>query len=172
MAKLAIPTRIGALMFALAVVLAWQYASDQRLLSPIFVPAPSSIAAALFDLAASGALWDALGATLARMLGGWMLAAVAGVALGALIGLSARSAAFIGPTLEFFRQLPAAVLIPPAILLLGLSEQMMVSVIALGSVWPILLSAIHGFAATDPRLREVAGMLEMSTSAYLRKIAL
>jgi sulfonate transport system permease protein len=172
MSKLANPTSIGALIFALSVMLAWQYASDHGLLSPIFVPPPSSIATALADLAISGALWDALGATLARMLGGWTLAAVAGVALGALVGLSARSAAFINPTLEFFRQLPAAVLIPPAILLLGLSEQMMVSVIALGSVWPILLSTIHGFAATDSRLREVAGILEMSTLAYLRKIAL
>jgi ABC-type nitrate/sulfonate/bicarbonate transport system permease component len=136
------------------------------------VAAPSNIAIALIDLASSGELWGALRATLARMIGGWAVAATVGIALGAVIGLSTRLAVYINPTLEFFRQLPAAVVIPPAILLLGLSEQMMVCVIALGAMWPILLSTVHGFGSIDPRLREVAKLLEMPATAYLRKVAL
>jgi sulfonate transport system permease protein len=171
-ARLTITTSIGAAMFALAAVLAWQFAVDQRIVNPIFVAAPSSILAALARLGASGELWDALRATLARMLGGWSLAALAGIALGAVVGLSARTATYIRPTLEFFRQLPAAVVIPPAILILGLSEQMMVSVIAFGVMWPILLSTIHGFVSIEPRLREVSATLELSSFAYFRKVAL
>src|SRR5262245_39864756 len=113
MSKLAIPTKIGALVFAVAIVLVWQYAVERRIVSPIFLPAPSNIAIALVDLISSGELWTALRATLARMVGGWMVAATAGVALGAIVGLSARLAGYLNPTLEFFRQLPAAVVIPP-----------------------------------------------------------
>lgn len=164
--------RFGGLAFALAAVFAWQFLVDRRILSPIFVAAPSSIATAFERLGASGELWDALRATLARMLDGWALAAIAGIALGGVVGLSPRLAAYVRPTLEFFRQLPAAVVIPPAILFLGLSEQMMITVIAFGVMWPILLSTVHGFTSIEPRLREVATTLEMSDVAYFRKIAL
>jgi sulfonate transport system permease protein len=168
----AIHTHIGAVLFALAVLLVWQYCVDQRILSPIFVASPTSIGAALTNLATSGELWNALGPTLARMLGGWTAAAMLGIALGAIVGLSTRLALYLGPTLEFCRQLPAAVVIPPAILLLGLSEQMMVCVIAFGATWPILLATVHGFGSIDHRLREVALVMEMTTPAYVRKVAL
>jgi ABC-type nitrate/sulfonate/bicarbonate transport system permease component len=168
----AILTPIGAALFALAVLLLWQYSVDQRIVSPIFVASPTRIGSALTDLAASGELWSALAPTLGRMLGGWAVAAVVGIALGAVVGLSARLALYLGPTLEFCRQLPAAVVIPPAILLLGLSEQMMVCVIALGAIWPILLATVHGFRSIDHRLREVALVMEMTTPAFIRKVAL
>jgi ABC-type nitrate/sulfonate/bicarbonate transport system permease component len=167
-----IGVRIGAVLFAVAVVLAWQVLVEQRILSPIFAAAPSNILAALARLGRSGELWDAFSATLARMLAGWSLAAVLGIGLGAVVGLSARLAPYVRPTLEFFRQLPAAVVIPPAILMLGLSEQMMVSVIAFGVSCPILLSTIHGFVTIEPRLHEVAATLEMRPLAYFRKVAL
>ena len=172
MSRSALLTPIGAALFALAVLLAWQYCVDHRLVSPIFVASPTGIGSALARLAASGELWDALGPTLGRMLGGWAVAAALGIALGALVGLSTRLALYLGPTLEFCRQLPAAVVIPPAILLLGLSEQMMICVIALGAIWPILLATVHGFASIDHRLREVALVMEMTTPAYVRKVAL
>jgi ABC-type nitrate/sulfonate/bicarbonate transport system permease component len=167
----AVLTNVGAVLFAAAVLLAWQYCVDQRILSPIFVASPFRIGEALADLATSGELWNALGPTLARMLGGWTAAAVVGIALGAMVGLSTRLALYLGPTLEFCRQLPAAVVISPAILLLGLSEQMMVCVIAFGAAWPILLATVHGFGAIDHRLREVALVMEMTMPAYVRKVA-
>src|SRR5262249_13580294 len=81
----ALLTPIGAALFALAVLLAWQYCVDHRLVSPIFVASPTGIGSALVRLAASGELWDALGPTLGRMLGGWAVAAALGIALGALV---------------------------------------------------------------------------------------
>jgi len=168
----AIVTHVGAAAFALAVLLAWQYSVDQRILSPIFVASPSSIGSALTSLALSGDLWGALEPTLWRMLGGWGAASVLGIALGAVVGLSSRLALYLNSTLEFFRQLPAAVVIPPAILLLGLSEQMMISVIAFGAAWPILLATVHGFGSIDHRLREVALMMEMTAPAFFWKVAL
>jgi sulfonate transport system permease protein len=165
-------TNAGAILFAALMIALWQYAVDQRILSPIFVAAPSNIALALIRLSASGELWDAFRATLMRMLAGWLSAAIAGIGIGAMVGLSPRLDTYLRPTLEFFRQLPAAVIIPPAILLLGLSEQMMALVVGFGVTWPILLATLHGFTSIDPCLREVAAALEMSASAYFRKIAL
>ena len=50
---------------------------------------------------------------------------------------------------------------PLAIALMGLSQAMVLFVIAFGAVWPVLLATVHGFAAIEPRLvEEVAGLYE------------
>ena len=56
--------------------------------------------------------------------------------------------------------------------MLGLTQAMALFVIAFGAIWPIMLATIHGFAAVEPRLYEVARSLQMSRLAVITKIAL
>ena len=63
-------------------------------------------------------------------------------------------------------------MIPVAIAMLGLTQAMALFVIAFGAIWPIMLATIHGFAAVEPRLYEVARSLQMSRLAVISKIAL
>ena len=84
---------------------------------------------------------------------GWVVASIAGVAMGALIGSSATARAYIGPTLEFLRPLPASAVIPVAIAMFGLTPAMALGVIGFGSIWPMLLATVHGFAAVVGDLR-------------------
>ena len=119
-----------------------------------------------------GDLLSKLEGTLAHMVLGWIVASLLGVALGAFIGSSARARTFIGPTLEFLRPLPASAIIPVAIAIFGLTPSMAVGVIAFGSIWPMLLSTVHGFANVEPALLEVARALHMSRLAVAFKIAL
>lgn len=163
---------LPAVAFAAALLLLWQVLADARLISPIFFPAPARAIGELAARIADGSLWPSLGATVLRMILGWVLASVVGVALGGMIGASARLRAYIEPTLEFVRPLPASAIIPVAILFLGLSEAMSVSVIAFGAIWPVLLSSIYGFATVRVRLLEVATALEMRRMEILRTIAL
>ncbi len=113
-----------------------------------------------------------LAGTIEHMLEGWLLASVAGIALGALIGSSRFMRAYVGPTLEFLRPLPASAVIPLAIALFGFSPAMALGVIAFGAIWPMLLSTVHGFAAVEPRLYEVARALHLSRWQVIAKIAL
>ncbi len=78
---------------------------------------------------------------------------------------------YLSPTLEFFRPLPASAVIPVAILFFGLTTGMSTFVIAFGSLWPVLLAAIHGFVKVPRELREVAATLEMSKLRYILTIA-
>src|SRR5262249_56897883 len=59
-----------------------------------------------------------------------------------------------------------------AIGLFGLTESMVLAVICFGALWPSLLATVHGFAAVEPRLYEVARALGMSRLDVVRKIAL
>ena len=49
---------------------------------------------------------------------------------------------------------------------------MVLAVIAFGALWPMLLATVHGFAAVEPRLYEVARALGMSRLAVILRLAL
>ncbi len=160
--------------FALPVALIamWQLLADARVLSPVFFPAPSRAVGVLVDRVADGSLWPPLLATVWRMLLGWLLAGLLGIFLGAVIGSSKAAREYLGPTLEFFRPLPASAIIPVAILFLGLTQQMSLAVIAFGAIWPVLLGSVYGFSTIKHRLREVSASLEMNRLEFFRHIAL
>ena len=105
------------------------------------------------------------------MLGGWAAASIPRIAIGALVG-SRRGERYVAPPLEFLRPLPASAVIPVAIAIFGLTPQMALGVIAFGSIWPVLLAAIHGFAAIEPRLVEVERVLGLSRWQGIAKLSL
>lgn len=160
------------LALPLTVIAGWQLLADARVLSPVFFPAPSRAVGVLLDRIGNGAIWPPLLATLWRMLCGWILAGMLGIGLGAAIGSSKAAREYLGPTLEFFRPLPASAIIPVAILFLGLTQGMSLTVIAFGAIWPVLLGSVYGFSTVKSRLGEVSAALEMSRLEYFRHIAL
>lgn len=160
--------------FATAALLVWvwQLAADLKLINPVFLPGPDRAWGALVKGFTTGDLGAKLFATVERMFWGWLIASLLGIALGAAIGTSSRLRAYLTPMLEFLRPLPASATIPVAIALLGLSDGMVLAVIAFGTLWPVLLATIHGFSAVEPRLYEVGRALGLSRAAVIGKIAL
>jgi ABC-type nitrate/sulfonate/bicarbonate transport system permease component len=163
-----------AISFAVAAgfVALWQLIANLRLVSPVFLPGPDRAWAALTRGFAGGDLLEKLNGTLWHMALGWLLASLAGIVVGALIGSSRAMRAYVAPTLEFLRPLPVSAIIPVAIALFGLTQGMALFVIAFGAIWPTLLATVHGFAAVEPRLYEVARVLHLSRLAVIFKIAL
>lgn len=172
MTRAALYWRLASIAFALGLVGLWQVVADLRLVSPVFLPGPDRAWNSLIRGFSSGALGDKLLGTLEHMFYGWFLASVIGIAVGAVIGSSRTVRTYLGPTLEFLRPLPVSAIIPVAIAMLGLTQSMVLFVIAFGAIWPMLLATIHGFAAVEPRLYEVARSLHLSRLAIALKIAL
>ena len=168
----AVAWRLGSLAVLVALVALWGEIAALKLVPPLFLPTPARTWAALVSGLTRGDLAAKLEGTLAHMAAGWIVASALGVAVGALIGSSAAMRRLLGPTLEFLRPLPASAIIPIAIALFGLTPTMAIGVIAFGSLWPMLLSTVHGFAHVEPRLLEVARALGMSRLTIAFKIAL
>ena len=164
--------RMGSLAVGALLIAVWQIIAQLKLVSPVFLPSPERAASALMRGLSDGTLPPMIAGTLQHMVFGWLAASFAGVFLGALIGSSTVARAYIGPSLEFLRPLPASAIIPVAIALFGLSEPMAICVIAFGALWPMLLATAHGFATVEPRLIEVARVLKLSRLAFIFKIAL
>jgi ABC-type nitrate/sulfonate/bicarbonate transport system permease component len=150
----------------------WEVVARSELVSPVFLPTVTRTVDALVVGLARGELLAQLVGTVEHMLYGWLLASIAGIALGAAIGISAAARAYLEPMLEVLRPLPASAIVPVGIALFGLSEGMVLAVIAFGAVWPMLLATIHGFVSIQPRLIEVSRILRMSRVGIIFKIAL
>jgi sulfonate transport system permease protein len=164
--------RLASLAVAAGFVAAWQIVADLKLVSPVFLPGPDRAWAALVHGFAASNLAEKLAGTIGHMLEGWLIASIAGVALGTMVGSSQAMRVYVGPMLEFLRPLPASAVIPLAIAIFGFSPAMAIGVIAFGAIWPMLLSTVHGFAAVEPRLYEVARALHLSRWQVIAKIAL
>jgi sulfonate transport system permease protein len=168
--------RIGWLLASYGVgllfVLVWYLVARARLVSPVFLPGPERAWDALVSGLVDGDLLAKTIATVERMVYGWLLASLAGIALGALIGTSETARAYIEPTLEFLRPLPASAMMPLSIVILGLTDAMVLAVIGFGALWPMLLATVHGFAAVEPRLIQVGYALGLKRLDIIWKIAL
>lgn len=163
---------VASVALFLALLVAWKLAANAKLINPLWFPGPDRSFAKLAEWIVTGTLWQPLGATVWRMLAGWLAACVAGIALGAAVASSGAARRLLQPSAEFLRPLPASAVLPPAILVLGLSDAMIVFVVAFGCIWPILLGAIQGFGSLEPRLAEVSRLLNLSRGQRLVKFQL
>lgn len=144
------------LMLPVGLLALWERGAVTGTLDPVYFPPPSRIWEALRRLASDGDLGEAGATTVGRALAGWALAAALGVVIGVLLGRSARGRAAFSPTFEFLRALPAAAMVPVAILALGATRTMEVAVVAFAGLWPVLLNATAGTVSTDPLLLDAA----------------
>ena len=150
----------------------WWAASHGQWVSKVFLPTPEATLGSLVEGLQKGDLLAYTAATVQRMFWGWGLACVLGLLLGALVGSSATARAWVQPTLELIRPLPASAVMPLAISIFGLSGSMVLAVVAFGAMWPVLLATVHGLAGVHLRLREVSQALQLSRLAFLFKIGL
>jgi ABC-type nitrate/sulfonate/bicarbonate transport system permease component len=162
----------GALAFTASLVALWGAVAALQWVSPVFLPSPAATWHALADGFARGELLALTAGTVERMVYGWALASLAGIALGALIGSSRVLREWLAPMLELMRPLPASAIVPVVIAFVGLSPAMVLIVVVFGSVWPVMLATVHGFASIEPRLHEVSRVLGLSRAAHLWKIGL
>ncbi len=167
------PLRWIGSIFVLALIVGfWSLTVQLSLVNRAFLPSPLATFQSVVSGVFHGRLLEQAGQTILRMLVGWLLACGFGVLLGAAIGISRSARSWLQPTLEFIRPLPAAAIIPLAISIFGLNSDMVLAVVSFGSMWPVLLGTIHGFASVDPALREVAGALQLSRLKFVCKIGL
>ena len=148
----------------------WQAASDTGCLKPSILPSPSVIFQTLLELLKSGELFQNLKISLARVLEGFVIGAGLGLIVGFAMGLSKSMERALSLITGLLRPIPTIAWIPALILWLGIGESSKITVIAVGSFWPVLLSAIQGVRSTDPKYLEVARVLEKDARTILFKV--
>ena len=158
---------VGALAFAAALTV-WQVVGEAG--SVAFLVPFSDAATAMWDLLSGDGLREDVLPSAARALAGFGLGAAVGIAAGLLLGYFRRLDPWVRPLLEFMRATPIPAILPVAILALGATSATRVFLIALGCLWPVLLSALDGSRAVDPRNIEAARVAGLSDGQILRRV--
>lgn len=160
----------------IACLIAWQFAASIRLdlglVTFANVPTPLAAAGSLWALLHSARLVPHLGSSLARVMGGYLVALIVAVTLGLAIGRSRLAEDVLLPPLEIVRPIPAVAWIPLAVLMFPSGEVSMMFITFIGAVFPILLNTIHGVRMVDQRLIAAARSLGAGPSGILQEVIL
>jgi ABC-type nitrate/sulfonate/bicarbonate transport system permease component len=159
-----------ALLLPAASLAVWWWASADS--TSVYAPPLRRIAAAFGEVWTGDRLISDVLPSLARVLAGYGLAAVAGVAAGLLVGSHRLVRAAVEPVLEFLRAIPPPVLVPVIMLFAGIGDTMKVLVIASGCVWPVLLNTVEGVRAVDATQHETARAYGIRRAARIRHVVL
>jgi NitT/TauT family transport system permease protein len=141
-------------------------------LNPIYLPRPSHILIALGSMLTTGGLPVDLGVTLGRIFGGFAIALVLGTALGIWMATSERVNAIADNFIAALYPLPKVTLIPLLIIWLGTGGPFMLTISALGAIFPIVINTVLGIRQCDAGLILAARDLGASRRQIVRMVLL
>ncbi len=150
----------------------WQAASFAGLTSVQTFPPPSAIAVSFWQLLLSGQLGEHVLVSLTRVFFGLGIGVAIGTGFALIAGLSRAGEDAVDPTLQMVRTLPHLALIPLMIMWFGIGETPKITLIALGSMFPIYLNLYAGIRGADRKLREAASTLGLSHAETILNIVL
>ena len=160
-----------ALGLPVVLVVVWWVASAGS--TSFFWPPLATIVAAFPETWTTDPILHDVLPSLARLLVGYLIALVAGVAAGTAIGSYRTLRELCEPALEFFRAIPPPVLIPVIALFAGYTGwTAKVVTIALGCLWPILLNTVEGVRSVDEVLRDTARSYRLGRLTTLKQVVL
>ncbi|SEP38030.1 ABC transporter permease [Amycolatopsis saalfeldensis] len=154
----------------LVVLALWQLAGQTGLVDVQFTSTPAAIASAGGDLLGSGELWANAQTTLVEFFAGFLLAVVAGVPVGMLMGWKLRIRQTLEPALVALYVTPSLALLPLVVLALGIGEASKIAMVFLEAVITIAVNAMAGIRETDPKLVQAARAFCASEGAMFGKI--
>lgn len=169
---LPLPRRAASWLAFALILLGWQGTLSVRLVSPVFLPSPWSVALAFRDLAASGELWRHLSASLLRIGGGWVLGTVAGLGVGFAMGLFSIARSIGLPLVSALFPIPKIALLPLLILWLGIGETSKMATIALGVFFPTVIATFGGIDGVPRGLIRMAQSFDMPFHGIVTKVVL
>jgi ABC-type nitrate/sulfonate/bicarbonate transport system permease component len=133
-------------------------------------PAPSDIVRVFFEPRRSIELLCEVGGSLSRMLQGFLVGSLAGLAAGIFMGVSRRAFSTLDLSLQLLRVIPIPALVPPAILFLGLDDAMKITIVALAAFWPVMLNTLHAVRGIDEALIETARTFNTPIARMVRAV--
>jgi NitT/TauT family transport system permease protein/sulfonate transport system permease protein len=118
----------------------WELLGSIGLINAVLLPSPTTLFWAAGDLLRSGTLLRHVGASIERVLVGFALAAVVGLAFGVVLGWFRTLSDFIKPLVEALRPIPPIAWTPLAILWFGIGNAPSYFLVFVGAVFPVFVS--------------------------------
>jgi ABC-type nitrate/sulfonate/bicarbonate transport system permease component len=151
--RLDIAFRSGAGIFSILLLLiAWEVFARSGKVTAFMLPPFSAVAQRIYADAVVGELWRNLGVTMFRALTGFVIAAVGGVALGAMMARNRLVRWFFDPIISVGFPMPKIAFLPIIILWLGLYDVSKISVVVFDAIFPVVTATLAGLAGVEREL--------------------
>ncbi|HUD88470.1 MAG TPA: ABC transporter permease [Xanthobacteraceae bacterium] len=136
-------------------LLLWEFISRVLVANALFLAAPSEIAVALYNLAATGELWHHMAVSGIEFALGYVIASILGIALGLAMASSVTAKQALQPWVSGLYATPTIALAPLFILWLGIGVWSKVIVVIALVVFPVAINTEAGLRTTSERLIEM-----------------
>ncbi len=136
--------RVLSVLSPLAALGAWEAMAAAGLLDTRFVPPPTAVMRTLWALLLSGELTRHLFTSLSRIFFGFLSGAIPGIALGLWMGLSPIARAVIDPFVAATFPIPKIAILPLLMIFFGLGETPKILIIAIATVYLVLINTMTG----------------------------
>jgi ABC-type nitrate/sulfonate/bicarbonate transport system permease component len=149
------------LMSFAALLIVWHVVAVYIVKSILF-PSPIAVSLELVKLIQNGALLENIGASLRRILAGFLLGATIAVPIGLAIGSFSIARKLIEPWTEFLRFVPATAMITTAVIWFGIGEASKIFLITYATIFIIILNTAAGVSSISPNKIRAARALGAS----------
>ena len=156
----------------LAVLVAWELLARSGLVSAFLLPPASAVAVRIVEMAASGELLREGGRTVARMLVGYLTAAVLGVVIGVLMARIRPVRWFLDPLVSIGFPAPKISFLPIFVLWFGLFDLPKIVMTVFACVFPVIAATWAGTEGVDKYLIWSARNLGTSDRQLLWEVVL
>ena len=150
----------------------WQLVSTLGIINPEQLPSATATFAQLSQMLTDLEFWRNIARTMSAWAIGLALATVAGIALGAVVGLIPVLRRASHTTVEFLRPIPSVALIPLAVLIYGFQMQAALVIIVFASFWQVFVQVLYGVADIDTVARDTAKSFGIRGPSRLRHLVL
>ena len=144
--------RLAPWISVLAVALAWELFARSGAVTPFMLPRLTTVLQRIWADGASGELWQNLGLTRYRALGGFAIAALGGIALGFGVAYSRVLRWLFDPLISVGFPMPKIAFLPIVTLWLGFHDLSKISMVVFDAVFPVLTATIAATAAVEREL--------------------
>lgn len=160
---------LGYRALSVALVLA-AWAAVATLYPPQFLPGPGRVAATIGELLSDPTTYAHFGATLRRIVAGFLLSMLVGSAVGILMGARRSWEAFLDVWVMVGLTVPTPAWTMVCVMLFGLSEAGAVVAIVLLTTPFVVVNVWEGVKALDHGVVEMARVFQLRRSALLREV--
>lgn len=157
----------GSLLF---LILIWEVIIRISGWSEQVFPGPIVVFHALIELASNGTLFNHSVASLYRVTVGFYIAAILGIPIGILLGMSSVANSMFNPLVQFLRPISPLAWIPLAMLWFGIGDNPAIFLIFLSSFFSLIVASAIAVRSINPIYFQVAANFNFSHKELITKI--
>jgi ABC-type nitrate/sulfonate/bicarbonate transport system permease component len=163
----------GARVFSIAVLLAaWEILARSHTFTPYQLPALSAVLERIWSDAWTGDLFINAALTLYRALTGFLICAVAGIAIGMAMSRNALANWFFDPIVSVGFPMPKIAFLPVIILWLGVYDTAKISIIVFDAIFPVIAATVIAIQGVERELIWSARNMGASNRELLHQVIL